>query len=60
MSEKELASLAVQCGYASKRQAIAWTKANPKEDYTDDDLNQLYLDLRSNYIHVTNRSSGGA
>ena len=42
-SRKEFEEAAVRRGYASRTNAQKYTKANPKDAYTEDDLIDCYL-----------------
>ena len=50
MSEKDFIDLVSRIGYANRSQCKEWIKKHPKEEYSDDDVNQVYLDCRNGYI----------
>ena len=42
MTADKFVIYASQCGYANRSMAKAWCDENPKDDYTDEDLIEVY------------------
>ena len=47
MKTEAFVKLCSDCGYTTKKEASEWCKANPKEDYSEDDFQRVYESTNS-------------
>ena len=43
MKTEAFVKLCSDCGYTTKKEASEWCKANPKEDYSEDDFQREFM-----------------